>query len=286
MKSIALVTYKKSPNLSESDILLVEPFKKIGFSITSAPWDDKKIMWDKFEYVILRSCWDYHERIDEFYEWLDKLERLRVKVWNPLPSIRWNSNKKYLLDLEKKDIPIVPTTIINKNSTLTVESLFSTVNTHEIVIKPTVGASAYEIFRVKDTAINVGQEKIDRLLSKSDIIVQPLMKEVINQGEYSFMFFNKKFSHTMLRSPKKGDFRTNYHEGGIETKAQPSDNLIAQATHIVSGIDSPLLYARVDAIDCNGKLTLMELELIEPHLFFDQDSKSPDLFVRAFKELI
>lgn len=286
MKSIAFVTYKKFPELSESDILLVEWFKKIEYEAVSTPWDDPQIDWKKFDYVIIRSCWDYHERIDEFYLWLDLLEKLHVKVFNPLPIIRWNSNKKYLLDLEKKDIPIVPTRILKIYSHVSVKDLFNNNIYQEIVVKPVFGASAYKVISIKQNNLEEGQKQVDRLLSKTDVLVQPLMREVMNDGEYSFMFFNKKYSHAMIKRPKNGGFITNYHLGGTESPIIPSLSLTEQAKKIIEKIDSPLLYARVDGIDCNGILTLMELELIEPHLFLDQDEDSPKRFVQALLKLV
>ncbi len=81
-----------------------------------------------------------------------------------------------------------------------------------------------------------------------------------------------------------GDFRVQRDFGGSAQTADPSPRLIAQAQAVLEAIEADLLYARVDAIERDGQLFLMELELIEPHLFFEQDPASSARFAEALQK--
>src|SRR5436190_22616236 len=115
MKSIALITYKELPTLTESDRLLIKPLEENGFQPHVVCWDEK-IDWKQFDSVILRSCWDYHTRVDEFLIWLNMLEQQEIPVWNPIDIVRWNYKKTYLKELEDKGITIIPTVCLEKDS--------------------------------------------------------------------------------------------------------------------------------------------------------------------------
>jgi glutathione synthase/RimK-type ligase-like ATP-grasp enzyme len=112
------------------------------------------------------------------------------------------------------------------------------------------------------------QQKLDRLVGKADVIVQKFVEE-INEGEVSLLFFNKKFSHAVLKKARPDDFRVQNDFGGTAELFTPSRELITQGEKIVSSVSEPLLYARVDGVVVRGRFILMELELIEPVLFFE-----------------
>lgn len=284
MKSVALITYGESPDLTESDRLLIKPLQDEGFNPRAVAWDDKEIDWTQYDYLVLRSCWNYHYSFSKFLNWLSHLEKIKAKLWNPIPVVRWNADKRYLKDLEKQEVSIPPTIWLDKGTKANLEDVMNDKGWDDVVVKPTVGASVYEVFRIKIDKHNTAQPKLEMLLNKTDVMIQPLMSEVITEGEFSFIFLGGEYSHAMLKRPKKGDFRSNYHCGGKETKVEPDKGLVEQASSVLKKVDSPLLYARIDGINRNGKFILMEIELIEPHLFFDQDPKSPIRFARALKE--
>lgn len=283
MKNLALVTHSKSPKLTDSDQLLVEPLRQEGFAVAPVAWDANTVDWKQFDVVVLRSCWNYHYSYNQFMNWLSILEGNRVCVWNTIPVIRWNVHKQYLKDLEQKHIPIVPTMVIKKKTTALLRDIAIKNNWPDMVIKPAVGASAYGVNLVTEKTIQSSQKKFSMLLDNTDVIVQPLVKE-ISQGELSFIFFGSQFSHAMIKIPKKGEFRSNYDLGGKEERIKPDKKLIKQASDVLRAISSPLLYARVDGVVINNIFTLMELELIEPHLFFNEDPESPVRFARALSQ--
>lgn len=281
MKTVALVTFSKLPKLFGSDNLLIDPFKKHGFKPLAVPWDKRDVSWENFDLVILRSCWNYHTRIPEFHDWLNKLESLKVNLWNPVNVIRWNMNKKYLLDLEKKGVPIIPTLLFNKEAIKDIRQLIDKKRWKEVVIKPAIGASAYKILKVNSRQIDSQLPYMEKVLQETEIIIQPFMEEVITMGEFSFVFINKKYSHAVLKKPKKDEFRSQIEFGGTELAVKPPPQLISQTQQAIDKIKSSLLYTRIDGLNIDGKLQIMEMELIEPDLFFKTNKNAVEKFVEA-----
>lgn len=280
MKSVALVTYKGSPELCESDQLLVAPLEEEGFQAHAIAWDDR-VDWTQFDSIILRSCWDYHTRITEFLDWLRMLKREKVTVWNPIDVVLWNYRKTYLKELAEKGIATISTVWLEKNSSHSLSHILIERGWKKAVVKPTVGASAYEIFLVTLVDAGASQKKLDRLLDISGVMVQPLIKEVQTEGEFSVVFIGGEYSHTVLKKALANEFRSNYEYRAVEQLVEPSQEVLDQATKIYRTVEAPLLYARIDGIVVNNIFTLMELELIEPYLFFDLFPQGAERFAQA-----
>jgi glutathione synthase/RimK-type ligase-like ATP-grasp enzyme len=209
--------------------------------------------------------------------WLDRLEADKVNIWNRIPTLRWNTNKSYLTMLGKKGVSVIPSIILTKPD----EVSFTEISRWgTIVVKPTIGASAYGTERFDTGKGPSWQRHIEKMLADGPVIVQHYFEE-IEQGEYSFIFFDKKYSHAVIKVPKKSEFRTQPWFGGSETHTDPDPAFVRQAEKVLAAIDEPLLYARVDGINVNGIFLLMELELAEPYLFLDTDSTSPQRFADA-----
>lgn len=286
MKKVAFITYKDNPSLSDGDQLVVEPMSKFGYEVVPAPWDDPSIDWAKFNFVVFRSCWNYHHKTEEFTKWLSLLENSKVKTWNPIKTVKWNLHKTYLEDLKERfSIKVAPTTYVKRGESASLHDIVSKSGWSEVVIKPSIGASGFNIFKLASSEAEKFQSTFSSMLLAADVMIQPLIPELVQKGETSMIFLNKRFSHAVNRKPKQGDFRSNYEYGGIESSTNPDSKTIDEAQNILSKIDSPLLYARVDGVVRNGKLMLMELELIEPYLFLSFDKKSPERFAEAFNSL-
>ena len=286
MKKVAFVTYKESADLSDSDQLLVAPMAEQGYKVVPVPWDDTSVTWTEFSCVVFRSCWNYHYNTNKFSQWLALLEKQKVKTWNPLEIIKWNIDKSYLQDLKERfSVNIIPTIYIKKGDSSNLEDIVKNSGWLEVVVKPCIGSSAYKIFKTTIAEAPKYQQDFSDILSSTNVMVQPLIPELVQNGEISMVFLNKIFSHAINRKPKQGEFRSNFRFGGIESRAEPSKAMINDAQDILDNIDSVLLYARVDGIMKDGKFMLMELELIEPYLFFNLDRESPIRFAEAFNDL-
>lgn len=275
MKRVAFVTYRQRPTLTPSDALVVPHLAKEGIEIIATPWDDGAAHWESFDAVIIRSAWNYHIHYRNFLVWLEKLEALQVPVWNPIDILRWNTNKTYLSTISK-DIPVVPTRIITGSDTIPED--FS--QWEMIVIKPAVSASAFETKAFSSHQINSWQQHIRKLLTRGPVVVQQYIDQ-IHEGEYSYIFFDKKFSHAVLKTPTNNDFRVQAEFGGLITPVHPSEQDILPIQTALHRIAQPLLYARVDGLMIDGTFTLMEYEFCEPQLFLDTNVLAPQRFAKS-----
>jgi len=264
---IALATYSKLPTLNDDDRLLVPALAALGVAAVPAVWDSDAVCWDEFQGVLIRSCWDYHLRPGEFLDWIDRLERAGVAVWNPADLLRWNHHKRYLRDLAARGVATVPTRWLAPGEAVALTSLLADMGWRAAVVKPAVSASAFGTWRTTVETAARDQGRLDAVLSAGDVMVQPLLSEVGDAGEWSLVFFGRRFSHAVLKRPAPGDYRVQWEFGGSAVSAAPAGHLIADAERVIAAAPSVPLYARVDGVERDGRLVLMELELIEPHLF-------------------
>ena len=282
---IALLTCEKLPDLTIQDRPLIAELAKSGIIATAAIWDDASIDWSDFDYLVFRNTWDYFEKENEFNLWLDQIEKLGIKTLNPIAIIKQNKHKFYLREMEQQGIKILPTVFIDKTTNLDLKELMPS-HWNKAVLKPAFSAGSYltEVFEAADIAKVSTQYKT--IASEKELLLQEFMPEIQTVGETSLIFFNKKFSHAVNKKPVPGDFRIQVQFGGIYRLVHPNSELIAHAQKMVNTFPGKLLYARVDGIVINNELHLMEVECIEPDLYFNLSEGSLERFVGAIVELI
>lgn len=263
---MALATCAELPQLAADDQLLQAALTRRGHQANAAVWDDPAVDWASYDAVIVRSCWDYHRRPDDFLVWIDRLDELGVHLWNPPALLRWNIDKGYLLELKARGVPVVPTVYLERGSPADLAALMNTHGWVEAVVKPAVGATSFHTWRTSAPTAAADQGRLAALLATRALLVQPLMPQIA-EGEWSLLFFGGAWSHTVLKRPAPGDFRSQDDFGGTAERREPPPGVAAQARAILATLHEPWLYARVDGLLVNGVFTLMELELIEPSLF-------------------
>jgi hypothetical protein len=281
MPTIAFVTYRDLPQLTSEDQLVCSHLQQYGLSTQAVVWDDPDIRWSRYAAVVVRSCWDYHLHPGAFSAWLTDLERLQVPLWNPAPTLGWNMHKTYLRDLHARGVAIPPTCWLARGSQAELDTLFADQGWHEAVVKPAVSAAAYQTWRTTRAQAKHHQPQFADRLQHADMLVQQFMDPIVAYGEWSFVFFEKQYSHAVLKKSKAGDFRVQDDFGGTVEVVPPASGLIEQAQQIINTIADPLVFARVDGIEQDGRLVLMELELIEPFLFLTSDPHAVERFARA-----
>jgi hypothetical protein len=286
MTAIALVTDQKHTNLTSDDRLLVKPLLARGIEVAALPWDAPHTDWTWFDAVVVRSTWDYHRRPAEFAAWLAHLKAANVNLWNPPDVLLWNMDKRYLLDLAAEGVPIVPTVLLPEGRPADLPALLVSRGWSQAVIKPAISASAYSTWPVSLEEASTYQAALDALLASTSALVQPLMPEIY-AGEWSVIFLGGTYSHTVLKRPGKNTIFVQDELGGTSTVCDPPAGLIGQAAaalhaaETITGCETPLLYVRVDGLLVDGRLTLMELEAIEPLLFLDSSPDAAERFVEA-----
>lgn len=265
------------------DQLLFEPLKRIGWKAEQVSWRNEQVDWNAFDVVVIRSPWDYHEDPDTFFQTLRKIDRSSALLENSLSLVEWNSNKRYLFDLQNQGVDIVPTLWKESFDARDWDSFFKHFSADEIIIKPAVGASAVDTFRIQQEDGNGYLPKLKSLFSKRPFLIQPFIPSVVTEGEFSLFYFGDTYSHTILKTPKTNDFGVQEEHGGRLLLVEPEEELLALGDKILDLINPEPLYTRIDLVRSGqNNFLLMELELIEPSLYFNMDPKSPERFASVF----
>ena len=283
---LAFATCRRLPELAADDRLAAEALRRRGAVVDPLLWDAPHVDGAGFDAVIVRSVWDYHLRPVEFLGWVETLERTRTLLLNPPAVLRWNHHKSYLRDLAARGVATVPTVWLERGAEADLGGLLADRGWAEAVVKPAISASAHETWLTSRSRFGTDEGRLRGLLLAGDALVQPMVPEVRSRGEWSLIFLGGEFSHAMLKRPRDGDFRVQEELGGRAWREEPSAALLEQARQVLAAAPAPCLYARVDGVERDGRLVLMELELIEPVLYFGAAPGAADRFAAACLRLL
>ena len=278
---VALITYSGVPAITTDDRLLRDALVARGAEVDAKPWD-ARADWASYHRLVLRSCWNFHHWPREFLLWVDEVKaRHDGSLRNAPALVRWSVDKRYLQDLDAHGVAIVPTiwvSAVNGEAVPNLDALIAAQGwVGGAVVKPAISATAHETWRV---ALDDGashQARFEALLAKSPngVMVQPFLPEIQADGEWSLVFLGGEFSHAVVKRPADGDFRVQHDFGGTVERREPDASLIEDARAVLEAAArvtntavEEILYARVDGIVRKSALLLMELEVIEPVLFF------------------
>lgn len=278
---IAYATSAELPQFYDEDRGLIDALRARRVEPVVAIWNDPDHDWRQYDAVLIRTIWDYFIRYPEFLAWLDRLEAFGVRTLNEIALLRWNSDKRYLLELQSIGVPIVPTEFVAGNG---IAEYLAQSSLDELVVKPTVSGGAWHAFRGRrdDPAL---QAAIAAAPGYLDYLVQPFVPEVLGDGEWSSLWFGGQPSHAVRKRPSADEWRVQSHFGGsIETQVAPAE-VTRAAARVLDAITTlgfrPTTYARVDGVVVDGRFLLMELEVIEPRLYFTGDPREADRLADA-----
>lgn len=286
MHRIAFVTSQPAPEIAPDDQLAVAILQSEGFTVEPAPWEDSSLPWTEYSAVIIRSPWNYSHHSDAFADWLRFCQSTGVCLWNPAEVVLGNINKRYLLDFERNGFPIVPSAYMEAGSKVSLAEILQSKGWEEAVVKPAISAGAFQTWRTSIAQAQGHQPRFEDQCQSGEVIIQPFLPEVVNQGELSLIYFNGEFSHCILKQPATGDFRVQPQHGGTCRPIDPPPHLIEHGRAILEFVGSPLLYARVDGILRDGQFLLMELEINEPNLFMQCSPEAPERFAAAIQSVL
>lgn len=267
---VALVTCRRLPDLDPDDHPLRDELVRRGHEVTAAIWDDEKVDWRAFDVAVLRSTWDYHHRRDDFLAWAG-WAAMKTQLHNPLALVRWNTHKAYLQELETKGASVVPTEITLAGSRLDVAARMAKNGWARAVVKPAVGADSFGTVLAAPDTMAAAQAHADDMLRERDLMLQPYLRSVEEPGERCLVHIDGRYSHAVR---KRSHFLGGRHVGPEGLAVEAAEDERAEATRVLrlAGAEDAL-YARVDlARDDQGRPCLMELELVEPTLFFAVES--------------
>ena len=249
----------------------------LGKDIAFRHWTDPGDLTG-FDLVLPLLVWGYQRDCPRWFALLDQLEQQRIKLANPVSVLRWNIDKSYLLALEKAGVAIVPTLISAALNANDIAQAVQTFETEHLVVKPPISGGADGTYRLQNG------ESLPEDIAGKEMLIQPFQPAIAEEGEYSLFYFAGTFSHAILKRPAIGDFRVQEFLGGSESGTDcpaGAQDLAVQARQAAEQIidTETLLYTRADMLrDAEGRFRLMELELIEPSLFFEHAADSGALF--------
>ena len=262
------------------DHLIEPPLEKAGWHVDTLSWRSKT-NWSDYQLVMIRSPWDYVQAVDQFLAVLHTIESSGAHLANPSHIVRWNIDKSYLRELATRGVLTIPTLWRDEIDGQQIESFFELLQSQEIIVKPCISASARGTYRLTPGKARTLADELAIFFHQRPLMVQPFVTQVLQEGEFSLIYFDHEHSHTILKTPKPGDFRVQEEWGGQIKRVQPDPALIRAATQVMDAINQSLLYARLDFVRTSDGFALIEAELIEPSLYFNLDQGSPQRFADA-----
>ncbi|WP_330267175.1 hypothetical protein [Streptomyces griseorubiginosus] len=269
MPRVALVTYDPRPEPhKDADLpVLVAALREAGADAEAVCWDDDAVDWAGYDLAVIRSTWDYSWRAAEFTAWAERCGKA-TRLANPAEVVRWNTDKRYLGELDRAGVPVVPTGYLAPGDPVVLPT------DHEYVVKPTSGAGARYAARYTPERHEDAVRQLERMHAEGlTAMVQPYMRGIDAGGERALQFFGGRLLHASRKravlAPDTAFDADKVAHPGLEPWAPtPAEVVVAeQALAAVPGAPE-LLYARVDLVDGeDGLPRVMELELVEPNLF-------------------
>jgi len=293
----AFVTDKQSIDIDFDMPLLLDAAKEMSLYVDVCEWDDASIDWSRYTCIVLRSPWDYTNRLEKFLEWSRHISDVSRLV-NPLNVVEWNVDKRYLQDLSSQGVFVVPTQSFpcSLNPYTVLESFFAEKpDILHFVIKPTIGAYSKD---VKCFASDNRSEAISHIqtlfLNGQNVMIQPYLASIDTAGETDLILLNGKYSHAIRKKAlldKDGTVNTPRFEFRSLRQAksdeiQVADNAVRSVSKILQ-LEKSLLYARVDMVrEQSGRPIVLELEITEPSLSMPFFPQSAATFINLLQERI
>ena len=273
---VAIASCKSLPEPDHDEPLLLAGLAAAGIEAKVLAWDDPDAPFADHDLIVLRSTWNYHQRVDDFVAWVERVS-VTNRVLNPARIVAWNARKTYLSELAERGVDIVPTEFVLRGTNRRLDAIVRERGWDEVVVKPVVSAGSFRTERFSGATATAGQAFLEALVGERDAMVQRWMPSVETYGERSLVWIDGTITHAIRKTPRfSGAFEQ------VSGEIPIADDERAFAVRALAPFAGELLYARVDMVrDGEGTLRVMELELIEPSLFLEQSPRALDLFVAA-----
>ena len=252
---VTIVTYEKYPALPPDDVIFRDALERCGASVRAAVWSDARVDWSQTAVAVVRATWDYPQGFAEFGDWLDRVEA-STRLVNDVATVRWNAHKRYLADLERRGIAIVPTIFVDGGAEADAAALCAQRAWDDVVMKPCVGGSSFLASRFSGPAIaGAGCEHLRELLARGDAMIQPYLTQIESEDERAIIVIDGRITHAVAKA---------MFNSSTETTTERPHEPTAQERKFVEDV---LAASGTTPAYAHGPL-LLELELIEPTLYF------------------
>jgi glutathione synthase/RimK-type ligase-like ATP-grasp enzyme len=255
------------------------PLLRAGLAVEGRSWADSAD-FETFDLVLPLLTWGYHRAGPAWPAAVSDWESRGIRLQNPASVLRWNADKLYLGRLAARGAPVVPTLYVERVDEAALGEAAAAFGTEALIAKPQVSASAWQTIRWSPGApLDGGPD--------GAAMIQPFLPDILDEGEISLIYIAGAFSHAIRKRPQPGDFRVQPEYDGIITPHAPAPDELAAAEAILAAVEEELLYARIDvARDPAGRVLLMELELVEPDLYFQHDPHAGAAFADAVRHAV
>jgi O-ureido-D-serine cyclo-ligase len=283
---VALATCVRLPEPDPDAAPLAVALAAAGISARALAWDDPDADFSRARLTLLRSTWNYPAQPDAFLAWAEAAARVS-QLTNSIELVRWNLHKGYLLELAASGVAVVPTELVQRGSSRTLREVIGERGFSDgVVVKPAIGAASYRTIHCPPGDEARGEAHLASLLAERDALVQPYLASVEDPGERSLIWIDGAVTHAVLKQPRYAG----QDESVGSIALTPSSDEVALAEAAVAAIPEAApapLYARIDlAYDPDGRPCVMELELIEPSLYFTQCEPALARFVAGVRERV
>ncbi len=285
-KTISLITDNEHKDLTVSDQLYADALRNAGCNVEAVVWDDPSWVQnegpERTDAVIFRSAWDTWQSIERHQQFLSFIETVDARtshLLNAADILRWGLMKTGMADLERIGIAQPKTVAISSPDAA--ESVLVDQGWTRAVLKPAIGASGYGV-----TLIEQGKPtKAELPPTPGPWLVQEFLPEIKN-GELNVVLFNGQVSHMIRKVPADGEWRSNWAFKPTWTAVPIEPAAAAIAQQALSLFSTPPLYARVDGVMVDNQFVVLELELVDPSLFFVFEPEAANRFAGATLERI
>ena len=267
MPQIIFATCDQQPLITADDEILADALSGLDVTAVPVPWTelDPHAVADAPP-ILLRSTWDYHRLPTMFRAWLEALDASERSIWNPAAVAKDNVDKIYLREIEAQGVAIPRTRWLEHVSLDEIRRTLDEERWPRAVLKPRIAATAYGTFLVDQNSVLDDNDLAPARASGA--LLQEVVPEVVEDGEISAVYFGGVFSHAIRKHAAAGEFRVQKDFGGRVVRAELSADQRAFADRVAALVPADCLYARIDFVETATGPLLMELELIEPELYF------------------
>ena len=268
-------------NILREDRLLSDALRGYGLTAARVVWSDPDVDWSQFRAAVFRTIWDYFTRFEEFTGWLSRVEQ-QTRLCNDPSLVRWNMDKHYFTDLERQGIHTVPSRFLEIGTTVSIPSLLEETRWPVAIVKPCVSGGAHHTYRVdRENAMEV-DAIVRGLLPDRAMVFQPFQNEIVRTGEDTLVILDGRYTHAVRKVAKPGDFRVQDDFGGRVHAYEPTPDQIELAERTMAACLPAPAYGRVDMVrDNEGRLAVMELEVIEPELWLRHHPPAAEVMARG-----
>ncbi len=275
---IALVSCLNLPEPDLDEAPTLGALMRAGHDGEAPGWDDPGVDWADYDMAVLRATWNYTFQYAAFLAWIDSVSTMTTLV-NPAEVVRWNADKRYLLELEAKGVTIVPTHAVERGAGCDVTGLAAERDWSSVVVKPRIGAGSWRTRRFGAEAFGEASAFVRTIGADGDVLVQEARPEFDQPGERSIVCIGGEPTHAIVKQP-----RFDEQDESVVLGAPASSEERALISKLLAMVPGRVLYARVDVIPTVHGPMLSELELIEPSLFFPHFPAALETFVRALEQ--